>query len=147
MEKIYATGEGSFKLRSRWKYDKANNLIEIYEIPYTTTVEAIIDKVAELVKQGKIKEIADMRDETDLNGLKLAIDLKRGTDPNKLMQKLFKSTPLMDSFPCNFNILIAGQPRVMGVKEILEEWTPGVQSPYAAGCTLSLQGRRKSSTC
>ena len=123
MEKIYATGEGSFKLRSRWKYDKANNLIEIFEIPYTTTAEAIIDKVAELVKLGKIKEIADMRDETDLGGLKLAIDLKRGTDPDKLMQKLFKATPLMDSFPCNFNILIAGQPRVMGVREILDEWT------------------------
>jgi DNA gyrase subunit A len=123
MEKIYATGEGSFKLRSRWKYDKTNNLIEIFEIPYTTTAEAIIDKVAELVKLGKIKEIADMRDETDLGGLKLAIDLKRGTDPDKLMQKLFKATPLMDSFPCNFNILIAGQPRVMGVREILEEWT------------------------
>jgi DNA gyrase subunit A len=123
LETIYTTGEGSFKLRARWRYDKANNLIEIYEIPYTTTAEAIIDKVAELVKAGKIREIADMRDETDLGGLKLAIDLKRGTDPDKLMQKLFKTTPLMDSFPCNFNILIAGIPRVMGVAEILEEWT------------------------
>ena len=122
MAQIYATGRGSFKVRGRWRYDKSANLIEIYEIPYTTTAEAIIDKVAELIKNGKIKEIADMRDETDLSGLKLAIDLKRGTDPEKLMQKLFKSTPLQDSFGCNFNILIAGTPRVMGVGEILEEW-------------------------
>ena len=123
LAQIYATGRGSFKVRGRWRYDKADNLIEIYEIPYTTTAEAIIDKVAELVKAGKIKEISDMRDETDLSGLKLAIDLKRGTDPDKLMAKLFKSTPLQDSFGCNFNILIAGTPRVMGVGEILEEWT------------------------
>jgi DNA gyrase subunit A len=109
-------------VRGRWRYDKSANLIEIYEIPYTTTAEAIIDKVAELIKAGKIKEIADMRDETDLSGLKLAIDLKRGADPDKLMAKLFKSTPLQDSFGCNFNILIAGTPRVMGVGEILEEW-------------------------
>ena len=122
MAQIYATGRGSFKVRGRWRYDKSSNLIEIYEIPYTTTSEAIIDKVAELIKAGKIKEISDMRDETDLSGLKLAIDLKRGTDPDKLMQKLFKSTPLQDSFGCNFNILIAGTPRVMGVGEILEEW-------------------------
>ncbi len=122
MAQIYATGRGSFKVRGRWRYDKSANLIEIYEIPYTTTAEAIIDKVAELIKLGKIKEIADMRDETDLSGLKLTIDLKRGTDPNKLMAKLFKSTPLQDSFGCNFNILIAGTPRVMGVREILEEW-------------------------
>ena len=122
MAQIYATGRGSFKVRGRWRYDKSANLIEIYEIPYTTTSEAIIDKVAELIKAGKIKEISDMRDETDLSGLKLAIDLKRGTDPDKLMQKLFKSTPLQDSFGCNFNILIAGTPRVMGVGEILEEW-------------------------
>jgi len=122
MAQIYATGRGSFKVRGRWRYDRSANLIEIYEIPYTTTSEAIIDKVAELIKAGKIKEISDMRDETDLSGLKLAIDLKRGTDPDKLMQKLFKSTPLQDSFGCNFNILIAGTPRVMGVGEILEEW-------------------------
>ena len=122
MAQIYATGRGSFKVRGRWRYDKSANLIEIYEIPYTTTSEAIIDKVAELIKAGKIKEISDMRDETDLSGLKLAIDLKRGTDPDKLMQKLFKSTPLQDSFGCNFNILIAGTPRVMGVGEILDEW-------------------------
>ncbi len=122
MANIYRTGRGSFKVRARWRYVKEGNLIEIYEIPYTTTTEAIIDKVAELIKAGKVKEISDMRDETDLSGLKLTIDLKRGTDPDKLMQKLFKSTTLQDSFPCNFNILIAGTPRVMGVGEILEEW-------------------------
>ena len=120
---IYSTGRGSFKLRAKWRYVKDGNLIEIYEIPYTTTSEAIMDKVAELIKAGKIKEIADMRDETDLSGLKLAIDLKRGVEPEKLMQKLFRLTPLQDSFPCNFNILIAGMPRVMGIGEILEEWT------------------------
>ena len=123
METIYKTGRGSFKLRAKWAYDKKLNIIEISEIPYTTTAEAIIDKVAELIKQNKIKEIADMRDETDLNGLKLAIDLKRGTDPEKLMLKLFKMTPLTDTFSCNFNILIAGMPRVMGIREILEEWS------------------------
>ena len=120
---IYRTGRGSFKVRAKWRYVKGENLIEIYEIPYSTTSEAIMDKVAELVKAGKIKEIADMRDETDLTGLKLAIDLKRGTDPDKLMAKLFRLTPLQDSQSCNFNILIAGMPRVMGVREILEEWT------------------------
>jgi len=120
---IYSTGRGSFKLRAKWRYQKKENVIEIYEIPYTTTSEAIIDKVAELIKAGKIKEINDMRDETDLSGLKLAIDLKRGVEPEKLMQKLFRVTPLQDSFSCNFNILIAGMPRVMGVGEILEEWT------------------------
>ena len=120
---IYSTGRGSFKLRAKWRYVKEGNLIEIYEIPYSTTSEAIMDKVAELIKAGKIKEIADMRDETDLGGLKLTIDLKRGVDPEKLMQRLYKATPLQDSFACNFNILIAGMPRVMGVGEILEEWT------------------------
>ena len=120
---IYRTGRGSFKVRAKWRYLKSENLIEVYEIPYSTTSEAIMDKVSELVKAGKIKEIADMRDETDLTGLKLAIDLKRGTDPDKLMSKLFRMTPLMDSQSCNFNVLIAGMPRVMGVREILEEWT------------------------
>ena len=120
---IYATGRGSFRLRAKWRYVKDGNLIEITEIPYTTATEVIMDKVAELIKAGKIKEIADMRDETDLGGLKLTIDLKRGVDPEKLMQKLFRLTPLQDSFPCNFNILIAGMPRVMGVGEILDEWT------------------------
>ena len=123
LEEIYRTGRGSFRVRAKWSYDKTGNIIEIREIPYTTTSEAIIDKVSELVKAGKLKEIADMRDETDLSGLKLAIDLKRGTDPDKLMQKLFRMTPLMDAFSCNFNILIAGMPRVLGVREILEEWT------------------------
>ena len=120
---IYSTGRGSFKLRAKWRYVKDGNLIEITEIPYTTATEVIMDKVAELIKAGKIKEISDMRDETDLGGLKLTIDLKRGVDPEKLMQKLFRLTPLQDSFPCNFNILIAGMPRVMGVGEILDEWT------------------------
>lgn len=123
MSEIYRTGRGGFKVRAKWRYIQAENIIEIYEIPYTTTVEAIMDKVAELVKTGKIKEISDMRDETDLGGLKLAIDLKRGTDPEKLMQKLMRQTPLSDTFSCNFNILIAGNPRVMGVREILGEWT------------------------
>ncbi|MEL4861652.1 DNA topoisomerase (ATP-hydrolyzing) subunit A [Pseudoflavonifractor phocaeensis] len=122
MAAIYNTGRGSFQVRAKWRYVKEENVIEIFEIPYTTTVEAIMDKVTELVKAGKLKEIADMRDETDLNGLKLTIDLKRGTDPDKLMARLFKSTPLQDSFGCNFNILIAGMPRVMGVRQILEEW-------------------------
>ena len=123
MDEIYRTGKGSFKMRSRWRYIQKENIIEIYEIPFTTTSEAIVDKVAELIKAGKIREINDMRDETDLSGLKLAVELKRGTDPEKLMQKLFKLTPLMDSFSCNFNILVAGNPKVMGVREILGEWT------------------------
>ncbi len=123
MEEIYRTGRGSFRVRARWRYDAKANVIEIYELPYTTTAEAVMDKVAELVKAGKVKEISDMRDETDLSGLKLAIDLKRGAEPEKLMAKLFRSTPLMDSFACNFNILIEGNPRVMGVGEILSEWT------------------------
>ena len=123
LAEIYRTGRGPVKLRAKWRYVKSENLIEIYEIPYSTSVEAIIDKVAELVKAGKVKEISDMRDETDLNGLKLTIDLKRGADPDKLMARLFKATPLQDTFSCNFNILIAGMPRVMGVAEILDEWT------------------------
>ncbi len=120
---IYSTGRGSFKLRAKWQYVKEGNLIEITEIPYSTSTEVIMDKVADLIKAGKIKEISDMRDETDLGGLKLTIDLKRGVDPEKLMQRLYRLTPLQDSFACNFNILIAGMPRVMGVGEILEEWT------------------------
>ena len=122
IEEIYRTGRGGVRVRARWRYVKSQNLIEIYEIPYTTTTEAIMDKVAELIKAGKIREIADMRDETDLSGLKLTIDLKRGTDPDKLMQKLFKSTTLLDTMSCNFNVLIAGMPRVMGVSELLDEW-------------------------
>ena len=123
MRAIYRTGRGSFKVRAKWAYNKKDNLIEITEIPYTTTIEAIIDKIAELVKNGKVREIADVRDETDLSGLKIAIDLKRGTDPEKLMAKLMKMTTLQDSFSCNFNVLIAGMPRVLGVAELLDEWT------------------------
>ena len=127
METVYNTGRGGIKVRAKWRFLPKENIIEIYEIPYTTTSEAVIDKVAELIKTGKIREINDMRDETDLSGLRLAIDLKRGTDPEKLMaklmQKLFRMTTLQDTFPCNFNILVAGNPRVMGIREILDEWT------------------------
>ena len=122
LDDVYRTGRGSLQIRGKYRYVKAENVIEIYEIPYTTTTEAIMDKVAELIKAGKLKEINDMRDETDLSGLKLAIDLKRGVDPDKLMSKLFKMTPLQDSIGCNFNVLISGMPRVMGVKELLQEW-------------------------
>ncbi len=122
MRKIYETGRGSFRVRSRYTYDKSANCIDITQIPPTTTVEVIVEKVIDLVKQGKIKEIADIRDETGLEGLKLTIDLKRGVDPEKLMQKLFKMTALEDSFSCNFNVLIAGTPKVLGVRELLEEW-------------------------
>ena len=123
LREVYDTGRGSVRVRAKYRYVKEENLIEIYEIPYSTTVEAILDKVAELIKAGKAKEIADMRDETDLSGLKLTIDLKRGTDPDKLMARLFKQTTLEDSFSCNFNVLIAGSPKVLGVRQILEEWT------------------------
>ena len=129
MAEIYRTGRGSFRIRAKWRYLKEGNLIEIYEIPYTTSTEVILDKVAELTKAGKIREIADMRDETDLSGLKLTIDLKRGVDPEKLMARLMRLTPLQDSFPCNFNILIEGSPQVLGVGQILEEWTA-----WRAGC-------------
>lgn len=119
---VYKTGRGSFKLRAKYKYDKANNCIEVYEIPYSTTTEAIIDSVIGLVKAGRIKEINDIRDETDLKGLRITLDLKRNSDPEALMIKLFKLTPLEDSFSCNFNILVNGQPKVMGIKSILAEW-------------------------
>lgn len=122
LKKLVETGKASFKIRSKFSYDKTQNCIEITEIPPTTTVEAIMDKIIELVKAGKVKEIADLRDETDLQGLKITLDLKRGQDPDKLMQKLFRSTPLQDNFSCNFNILVAGYPRVMGIREILDEW-------------------------
>lgn len=122
MEEIYASGKGGVKIRAKWRFLPKENIIEVFEIPYTATTNMIIDKVSDLIKQGKVKEIADMRDETDLNGLRLAIDLKRVTDPEKLMQKLFRLTPLQDSYPCNFNVLIAGYPKLMGVKEILDEW-------------------------
>ena len=122
LEEIYNTGRGSVKLRARYSYDKQNNCIDIYQIPYTTTSEAIQEKVEQLVREGKIKEINDIRDETDLGGLKLTIDLKRGADPEKLMAKLFRATPLEDKFSCNFNVLIAGTPRLLGVMDILTEW-------------------------
>ena len=122
MDKIYRTGRGSFKVRARWRYDKSCNCIEITEIPPSTTTEAILDKVVDLIKSNKLREISDMRDETDLSGLKLAIDLKRGVDPETLMQKLYRFTPLEDSFSCNFNVLIGGTPKVLGVRELLQEW-------------------------
>ena len=123
LRRIYDTGRGSIKLRAKWNFDKASGCIEITEIPYTTTLEAICDKITELVKLGKLREISYARDEIDVNGFRLAIDVKRGTDPEKLMQKLFRMTPLQDTFGCNFNILIGSMPKVMGVREILEEWT------------------------
>ena len=122
MREIYKTGRGSFKVRAKYEYDKKNNCIEIKEIPYTTTVEVIIEKIVDLIKSGKIKEISDIRDETDLKGMKLTIDLKRGTDPDMLMAKLFKMTSLCDSFGCNFNVLIEGSPMVLGVNDIISEW-------------------------
>lgn len=122
LEEIYQTGRGGVKVRAKWRFIKQDNVIEVYEIPYSATVEAIMDKVADLIKNNKIREISDMRDETDLSGLKLAIDIKRGTDPEKLMAKLFKLTPLQDTISCNFNILINGMPSVMGVREVLGEW-------------------------
>ncbi len=129
LRKIYNTGRGSVKVRAKYNYDSESNVIEVTEIPPTTTVEAIIDRIVELVKTGKIKEISDVRDETDLSGLKLAIDLKRRVEPDALMLKLFRLTPLQDSFACNFNVLIDGNPRVMGVREILNEWTK-----FRTGC-------------
>ena len=122
MRSIYETGRGSFKMRAKYTYDKSNNCIEINEIPYTTTVEAIIGKLMELVKANKLKEISDARDETGLDGFKIAIDLKRGTDPDALMSKLYKLTPLEDTFSCNFNVLIKARPVVLGVRDILLEW-------------------------
>ena len=123
IETIYATGRGSFKLRAKYRYDSKNSCIEVYEIPYSTTIEAIIDKIATLVKTGKVKEINDVRDETDLNGLKIAIDIKRAANADQVMQRLYTLTTLQDSFSCNFNFLVNGRPRVMGIAEILEEWT------------------------
>ena len=143
MRNVLENGRGSIRVRAVWSYDKENNCIDITRIPPTTTVEAIMDKITELVKAGKIREISDMRDETDLNGLKLTIDLKRGQDPDKLMTRLFKATPLEDSFACNFNLLIGGQPRVLGVRGILLEW-----AAFRAECVRrrtyhDLQGKQK----
>ncbi len=123
LRKVYDTGRGSLKLRAKWNYDASAGCIEVTEIPYTTTLEAIKDKITELSKAGKLKEVTYARDEIDVNGFRLAIDIKRNTDPEKLMQKLFKMTPLQDSFGCNFNILIGNTPKVMGIREILTEWT------------------------
>ncbi len=122
MREIYETGRGSFKVRAKYTYNKKDNCIEIFEIPYTTKVEAIIDKIAQMAKEGKVKEISDIRDETGLEGLRLTIDLKRGADPEKLMARLMKNTSLEDSFPCNFNVLIAGSPKTLGIKDIIDEW-------------------------
>ena len=122
MERIYNTGLGGFQIRSRWRYLPDERIIEVYEIPYTTKTDIIIDRIVKLSKEGKVREIADIRDETDLSGLRIAIDLKRGVDPEQLMAKLFRSTTLQDSFSCNFNVLVDGYPRVMGVREILKEW-------------------------
>jgi len=129
IRRIAETGRGSVKIRSRYTYDRMNNCIDVTEIPPTTTAEAIIDKVVDLIKSGKIREISDMRDETDLSGLKLTIDLRKGADPDKLMQKLFRLTPLEDSFSCNFNVLIGGTPKVLGVRELLTEW-----AAFREGC-------------
>ncbi len=123
IENVYHTGRGSIRLRARYTYDKYANCIDILSIPQTTTCEAVIEKIIDLVKQGKIREIADIRDETGIDGLKITIDLKRSTNPDKLMQKLYKMTPLEDTFSCNFNVLIAGTPRVLGVRELLNEWS------------------------
>lgn len=143
MRQIYEQGRGSVRVRAAYRTVPGENIIEVTQIPPTTTVEAIMDKIAELVKAGKIREISDMRDETDLNGLKLTLDLKRGVDPDKLMAKLYKVTPLEDSFSCNFNILVSGQPRVMGVREILREWTAFRSECVRRRTWFDLQGKRK----
>jgi len=143
MKKIIDTGRGSVRVRARWEYVKDGNMIEITQIPPTTTVEAIMDKISELVKAGRVREISDMRDETDLNGLKLTLDLKRGQDPDKLMAKLLRATPLEDSFSCNFNILVGGSPRVMGVREILNEWTAFRMECVRRRTWHELQGKEK----
>ena len=122
MERIYETGRGTFRIRAKYEYDKKRNSIDILEIPYTTSIENIMDKIAELIKAGRLKEVADARDLTDLNGLKISLELRRGVDPDTVMQKLYKLTPLEDTFGCNFNVLVGGMPRVMGVREILDEW-------------------------
>lgn len=142
LEKIYETGRGSVKVRSKYTYDKSYNCIDITEIPPTTTSEAIIDKIIELAKNNKIKEISDVRDETDLKGLKITIDLKRGVDPDKLMTKLYKMTPLEDSFSCNFNVLINGTPAVRGVRELLEKWTQFRLDCVTRRITFSLNKKR-----
>ncbi len=142
IRKIYQTGTGSFKVRAKYRYEKKGNTIEIVEIPYSTTIEAIIDKIVELVKSGKLREVTNVRDLSDKSGMRISIDLKRGTDPEKLMQKLFKMTPLEDSFSCNFNILIGGTPRVLGVKEILLEWNAFRSECVRRGVYFDLQKKK-----
>ncbi len=142
IRKIYQTGTGSFKVRAKYRYEKKGNTIEIVEIPYSTTIEAIIDKIVELVKSGKLREVTNVRDLSDKSGMRISIDLKRGTDPEKLMQKLFKMTPLEDSFSCNFNILIGGTPRVLGVKEILLEWNAFRSECVRRGIYFDLQKKK-----
>ena len=143
MREIYKTGRGSFKMRAKYEYDKKQNCIDIKEIPYTTTVEAIVEKIVDLVKNGKVKEISDIRDETDKKGLKLTIDLKRGTDPDKLMAKLFRMTPLQDSFGCNFNILVEGSPMVLGVNDILSEWLRFRRSCVLRGVAYDIERKKE----
>ena len=143
MREIYKTGRGSFKMRAKYEYDKKQNCIDIKEIPYTTTVEAIVEKIVDLVKNGKVKEISDVRDETDKKGLKLTIDLKRGTDPDKLMAKLFRMTPLQDSFGCNFNILVEGSPMVLGVNDILSEWLRFRRSCVLRGVAYDIERKKE----
>lgn len=143
LEKIYETGKGSVKVRAKYSYDKSYNCIDITEIPPTTTSEAVIDKIVELAKANKVKEISDIRDETDLKGLKITIDLKRGTDPDKLMQRLYKLTPLEDSFSCNFNVLIDGKPGIRGVRELLNEWVKFRLSCVTRRVDFSLAKKRK----
>ena len=142
LNKIYNTGKGTVRIRSKYTYDKKNNCIDITEIPPTSTIETIVDKIVDLVKSNKIKEISDVRDETDLSGLKLTIDLKRSADPEKLMQKLYKNTGLEGTFSCNFNILINGSPEVMGVGTILDEWTNFRRSCVRRGIAFDLQKKK-----
>lgn len=143
LDKIYETGKGSVKVRAKYSYDKSYNCIDITEIPPTTTSEAVIDKIVELAKANKVKEISDIRDETDLKGLKITIDLKRGTDPDKLMQRLYKLTPLEDTFSCNFNVLIDGKPGVRGVRELLNEWIRFRLNCITRRVNFSLAKKRK----
>ncbi len=147
MEKIVETGLGSFQIRSRWRWIPEERIIEVYEIPYTTKTDVIIERIVKLSKEGKVKEIADIRDETDLSGLRIAIDLKRGVDPDKLMAKLYRSTTLQDSFSCNFNVLVDGYPRVMGVRQILHEWVRGAWSPRVAALTSTWARSPSACTC
>lgn len=143
IDKIYETGRGSFKVRGKYRYDKKNSLIEIYEIPYTTNIETIVDQIIDLIKKNKIKEINDVRNETDLGGLKITLDIKKSANPELLMNKLFSMTTLEDSFSCNFNILVNGSPRVMGVKQILDEWLIFRRQCIKRQCAYDLEKKRE----